>query len=117
MGKGKEMVNLLIEKCETKNIEQIRDEMNTKIENVKKNRAEKVQLGRFVPTFLIELFLKLLQFVTGDLNISIPFLGIKSSPYGVAMLHSLEAIECDDATAPFLGTLFFMQDTQVVQYS
>jgi hypothetical protein len=45
----------------------------------------------------------LLQFITGDLNVSIPFLGIKSSPFGSAMLHSLQGIDTYDACAPFLG--------------
>lgn len=61
-------------------------------------------MARLIPSFLVELFLKTFQFITGDLNISIPFLGIKSSPYGAAMLHSLSGIDCYDATAPFLGT-------------
>lgn len=35
LGEGKEMVNLLIQKCETKTIEQIRDEVVNKMKNVK----------------------------------------------------------------------------------
>jgi hypothetical protein len=56
----------------------------------------------------MEIFLKLLQFITNDLNISIPFIGIKSSPYGAAMLHSLSSIDCYDACAPFLGKFDFI---------
>lgn len=77
--------------------------MNRRMEDARRAKAETTQLGRWVPTLFMGFFLKVLQFVTGDLNISIPFLGIKSNPYGSAMLHSLEAIDCNDASAPFLG--------------
>ena len=65
-------------------------------------------ISRLVPTFVIEYILKIVHFVTGDLNINIPSIGLKSSPFGAAVVESLVSADCFDGSVPLLGNLYLM---------
>ena len=115
LGPGRELVRINLDNKNDKTIEAIRDEINSKKAKAQATPPEQLTLGRFVPSFLMPAFLGLVKFITGDLNISLPFLGIKRSPFGAGMLHISDALDADDSLIPFVRRWSTIQRTQAAR--
>ena len=76
-----------------------------KIKEGKGDEEHKKRTGsaKFLPAFIVSILIQIATFLTSNLGISLPGLGLKKDQFGSAVVTSLGMLNFDDATAPFSG--------------
>lgn len=95
-----------IENIDQKSIQQIAQELVSKSRKIRKNEDVKFKkmftLSRKVPVWLLRLLVPINEFLTFNLGISIPALGVMADPFGSAMLTSVGSLGLPAGFAPLV---------------
>lgn len=109
----KSMINVLVEDCKNQSISQIANQMQEKLVEIRKTKKEEIQetlnfLDR-MPTFLISLIITIASFISYNIGISIPMLGLKKNHFGYGIVANVADHGIQDLTIPlanFARTVF-----------
>ena len=106
---GSNLANIVLEGCNLNSITSLNDQLRTLVREMKtgnnKELNEKMNIMRFVPSFVIQVILRLSTWITYDLGLPIPFLKMKKHNYGFGILTNVVAFNVHDATAPLVPFL------------
>jgi pyruvate/2-oxoglutarate dehydrogenase complex dihydrolipoamide acyltransferase (E2) component len=89
-----------------KNLVQISDEVSEKVELVRKRKDPALEKGRsmfrFIPHLLLNLFLRLIAWLSFTLNLDLRFAGIPQDPFGSVMITNIGTLGLDVAYVPLV---------------
>lgn len=105
-GESADLSGAVIRQCEKKNIVEIANELAQKGEAIRKRNdpqfKKTVSFFNKIPVFLLSWFLKLVSFITYNLGISSPKMGLIADPFGSAMITNLGSFGMPPALAPLV---------------
>lgn len=96
----------VIRECEKKSIVQIATELAQKSESIRKKNdpqfKKSIKLLDKMPSLFLRWMMKLMSFMTHNLGVSFPKLGLVKDPFGSAMITNLGTFGMPPALAPLL---------------
>ena len=103
------MAVCLVTGIENKSVKDISKFLREKAGSMARNSGgeehkQRTQSGKFLPSWFIAFMIKVVKFISSDLGISVPAMGIKKDGFGAACVTSIGAFGFEDAIAPFSGT-------------
>lgn len=82
------------------------DEVERKVESVRKRKDPALEksrgMFRWIPSLLLNTFLRLLAFLSCTLNLDLRFMGVPSDPFGSVMITNVGSLGLDIAYAPLV---------------
>ncbi len=95
---------VLIEGCNKLGIKEIAAQSKLKVSQLEKRsyfqKIENWNFLRFVPTFIIELILNILSFLSYNLSLNIPFLGLRKNHFGFGMVFDAQKYNTENVFFP-----------------
>jgi len=89
-----------------KSLAEIADEVAVKVDKVRKHKdpaLEKTRgMFRFIPYFMLNMFLRVLAFFSYTLNLNLTFMGVPKDPFGSVMITNIGSLGLDMAFVPLV---------------
>jgi len=86
-------------------VEELCKELNSEVSKVRDGTDEEfkknMQLVALLPTFVLTIISKFVGFVSGDLGLGIPAIGLKPRNFGSCLLTNVGVFGVEEAYAPF----------------
>jgi pyruvate dehydrogenase E2 component (dihydrolipoamide acetyltransferase) len=106
-GEGKvDLSGVRVHDADQKTLDQIVDEVQEKIALVRKRQDPELEKGRnllrFVPSLLLNAFLRMISFLTIVLNLDLRWAGIPKDPFGSIMVTNIGSLGLDLAYVPLV---------------
>ena len=97
---------MTVTEVDKKSVEQIATYIKERGERMKKNKGDvehkkRTAIADYLPAFLVFVAIRIVNFISSRLNISIPFLSIKKNAFGIGCITSLGMLGFEDVHAPF----------------
>ena len=95
---------IIVENCNKLSMLDIAKQVHFKIKhNDKKSfffNMNKIDFFKYIPTWIVQCYLILFSYISYDLNISIPFLGLKKNHFGFGLVINTEPYKIDNIFFP-----------------
>jgi len=102
---GKDLANAKIQRADQKTLADIHNEIKAKAERLRAHKDADFEaskpLLKLLPVFLIRPITYLVGYLSGQLGLNIPPLGVRPYPFGSAMITSLGMLGVDQGFVPF----------------
>jgi len=102
---GKDLASAKIARADQKMLIDIHNEIRTKAEKLRAHKDADFEaskpLLKLLPVFLIRIIIHLVGYLSGQLGLNIPLLGVRPHPFGSAMVTSVGMLGVDQAYIPF----------------
>ncbi len=102
---GDTLTGITIRDCNNKNLEQIHDEIRTRVLRIRAGEDDFAGFGevmKYIPTFMIGWMQRLVSFISYQLNIWSPAFGIPQDAFGSAMVTSVGMLGIQRGFAPLM---------------
>jgi len=102
---GKDLANAKIMRADQKSLLEIHNDVKAKAAKLRSHQDSDFEaskpLLRLLPVFAIRLIVQLVGYLSGQLGLNIPPLGVRPYPFGSAMVTSLGMLGVAEAYVPF----------------
>lgn len=101
--KGNKFDYIIVEGCNKLSILEIAKQVKKKTENLEKAamfKMENLQVFKYLPTWIIQCYLIVLSYISYDLNLAIPFLGLRRNHFGFGMVINSAPYGIDNVFFP-----------------
>jgi len=102
---GKDLAFLKVETADKKPTVTIAQEMQSRSEKIRKHQDDDINkskpLLRILPVFILRPLVSFIGYLSAALEMNIPALGVKPSPFGTAIVTSVGMLGIDSGFAPF----------------
>lgn len=104
--RGDQLSGAKISNIDKKSLHEIARELGGKATEIREDKDPQFQkqfgLARLLPTFLLRLVIRLNEFLTHDLGLNLPKLGLHADPFGSAMFTSAGSLNIPPGLAPLV---------------
>jgi len=102
---GKDLANAKIQRADQKTLAEIQTEIKVKAERLRAHKDPDFEaskpLLKLLPVFLLRPITQMVGYLSGQLGLNIPPLGVRPFPFGSAMITSLGMLGVDQGFVPF----------------